>query len=70
VIVKTKKIEQFLEKGNKVKVIVKFFGRERAHREQAQPLIDIIFGKLAEIDVKYDKVPDYKGQHVWFVLTK
>jgi translation initiation factor IF-3 len=48
---------------------VKFFGRERAHRDQAQPLIDIIFGKLAE-DVKYDKVPDYKGQHVWFVLTK
>ena len=68
--VKTKKIGKFLEKGNKVKVIVKFFGRERAHRDQAQPLIDIIFDKLAEIDVKYDKVPDYKGQHVWFVLTK
>jgi translation initiation factor IF-3 len=67
--VKAKQIGKFLEKGNKVKVIVKFFGRERSHRDQAQPLIDVIFSKLGE-GVKFDKNPDYQGQHVWFVLTK
>jgi|TARA_B100001971_G_C18147175_1_gene513736 translation initiation factor IF-3 len=67
--VKVRRIEKFLNKGSKVKVIIKFFGREQTHKDQAQPVVDQIFELLSDIDVKFDRPLDYKGQHVWCILT-
>jgi len=67
--VKTKKMKGFLKKGNKVKVIIKFFGRERAHRGQAKEIMNVVLDQLSGMEIKYDKPLDYQGQHVWCVLT-
>lgn len=50
-IFKTKHIRTFLEQGNKVKVSVDFRGRELAHRELGERIIERIKADLAEVGV-------------------
>ncbi len=46
---KTKHVRRFLEEGNKVKITVRFRGREITHPETAQRQIDAIVGAVEDI---------------------
>ncbi len=46
--IKLRKIRGFLENGNKVKISVVFRGREMAHKELGNALIDKIIAKLSD----------------------
>jgi translation initiation factor IF-3 len=48
---KTKHIREFLEQGNKVKVSVDFRGRELAHRELGEKIIEKVKADLGDIGV-------------------
>ncbi len=49
--IKLRKIRSFLENGDKVKISVVFRGREMAHKELGNALIDKIMANLDEIAV-------------------
>ena len=65
---KAGKVKKFLEKGHKVKIVVKFRGRERAHKGQANEIIESVLNHMSPLEVKYDKPVDYRGHNVWCVL--
>ncbi|HLY67049.1 MAG TPA: translation initiation factor IF-3, partial [Chloroflexota bacterium] len=46
---KTKRIQQFLEEGDKVKVTVRFRGRELAHPERARVLLNHVAEDLQDV---------------------
>jgi len=48
---KTKHVRRFLEEGNKVKITVRFRGREITHPETARRQIDIIVASVDDIGV-------------------
>ncbi|MEM9191033.1 MAG: translation initiation factor IF-3 [Myxococcota bacterium] len=48
---KTKHVRRFLEEGNKVKITVRFRGREITHPETAQRQIDIIAEAVGDVGV-------------------
>ncbi|KPJ48294.1 MAG: translation initiation factor IF-3, partial [candidate division Zixibacteria bacterium DG_27] len=48
---KTKHIREFLEQGNKVKVSVDFRGRELAHKELGEKIIERVKSDLEDIGV-------------------
>lgn len=46
--IKVRKIREFLEDGDRVKIIVIFRGREMAHKELGQEMVDKIIGRISE----------------------
>jgi len=50
---KSKFIQEFLEEGNKVKVSIRFRGRELAHTELGKDVLDRILAILSENGVQY-----------------
>jgi translation initiation factor IF-3 len=51
---KTKAIAEFLGEGNKVKISVRFRGRELAHTELGKVVLDTILQILTEREVKFN----------------
>ena len=51
---KSKAIAEFLGEGNKVKVSVRFRGRELAHPELGKVVLDKILDALTELGVQYN----------------
>src|SRR5690554_4456381 len=51
---KTKAIAEFLKEGNKVKVSVRFRGRELAHTNLGKVVLDTILGILEEKEVAFN----------------
>jgi translation initiation factor IF-3 len=51
---KTKAIAEFLGEGNKVKISVRFRGRELAHTELGKVVLDTILQILTEKEVKFN----------------
>jgi translation initiation factor IF-3 len=51
---KSKFISEFLGEGNKVKVSIRFRGRELAHTELGKVVLDRILAKLTELGVGYN----------------
>ena len=51
---KTKAIADFLSEGNKVKISVRFRGRELAHTELGKVVLDTILQILTEKEVKFN----------------
>ncbi len=74
---KTRKVEQFLFEGNKVKVTIMFRGREMQHPELGRKILDqvaeaVVHGGTVEVYPKQDGrnmimvlAPDKKAQAVW-----
>lgn len=60
---------KFLEKGDKVKVTLKFRGREMAHMEASKHILDDFAEKLREIST-VEKAPKLEGRSIMMVLTK
>ena len=51
---KSKAIAEFLQQGNKVKVSIRFRGRELAHPELGKVVLDKILDALTELGVQYN----------------
>ena len=66
--VKLKKIKQFIEKGNKVKVTVRFRGREMAHQGVGMEQLDRIIEDMGE-NAKIDSKPRMEGRQMHMLLS-
>ncbi|MGN0515197.1 MAG: translation initiation factor IF-3 [Lachnospiraceae bacterium] len=66
---KANSARKFIEKGDKVKVTLKFRGREMAHMEQSKHILDDFAEKLADI-AQVEKAPKLEGRSIMMVLTE
>ncbi len=68
---KTKAIAEFLGEGNKVKVSVRFRGRELAHTELGKVVLDSILKILEEKEVSYnlDRVAMMEGRMMSMIVS-
>ncbi len=67
--VKLRKVRQFLENGDKVKLSVFFRGREMAHPEIGHQLLDRLVAELSDISV-VDQAPQMLGKYLNLTLRK
>ncbi len=65
---KLKNAQKFLGEGNRVKVSVRFRGREMAHTEIGQDLLNDFAGKCAET-ANLDKAPKLEGRNMSMFLS-
>lgn len=66
--IKMKSAKQFLEEGDKVKITMRFRGREMAHQEVAQAVITRV---RAELDVlgRVESEPSFEGRQMVMILA-
>jgi translation initiation factor IF-3 len=67
--VKVRKIEEFLAEGDKVKVGVRFRGREMAHPELGRVLLDRVSAELKGTAV-LDRTPIMEGKMMSMIVTR
>ena len=65
---KTKHIRTFLEEGNKVKVTIRFRGRELAHTELGRVVLDKVV-ELLDNSCNMEKNPKMEGRFMSMVLS-
>ncbi len=61
--------KKFISKGNKVKVTLRFRGREMAHIQNSKHILDDFAQELAEI-ATVEKAPKLEGRSMSIVLTE
>ena len=66
---KVNNAKKFIAKGNKVKVTLRFRGRERAHMQQSKHILDDFAEMLAEVAV-VEKPAKLEGRSMSMVLTE
>lgn len=66
---KAKAARKFLEKGDKVKVSLRFRGREMSHMSQSKHILDDFAEKLADVAV-VDKPPKVEGRSLVMFLSE
>ncbi len=66
--VKMRSIRRFFEEGDKVKVTLRFRGRELAHQELGAKLLDRVRGDLAVL-AKVEQEPKFEGRQMVMVLA-
>ncbi len=66
--VKLKKIREFIEKGDKVKVTVRFRGRELSHQTKGMVQLERIIADLTEV-AKVDNRPRMEGRQMNMMLS-
>ena len=66
--VKMKAIKRFFDDGDKVKVTLRFRGREMAHQELGMKLLDQVKGDTVEI-AKVESEPRLEGRQMTMVLA-
>jgi translation initiation factor IF-3 len=66
---KTNAARKFIDKGDKVKVTLRFRGREMAHMSASRHILDDFAGSLADIAV-VDKMPKIEGRSMTMYLAK
>lgn len=68
---KTKHVKEFLEEGNKVKVTIRFRGRELAHTELGKGVLDKLLENLDSLNTAYilDKKPQMEGRFMSMILN-
>ncbi|HEX8731571.1 MAG TPA: translation initiation factor IF-3 [Ktedonobacterales bacterium] len=69
VAVKVRKVEEFLGEGDKVKVVVRFRGREMAHPELGRRLLEQMMTDVKNIAV-IERPPIMEGRMMSMILTK
>lgn len=60
---------KFIQKGDKVKVTLRFRGREMAHVQSSKQILDVFAEKLQDIAV-VDKAPKMEGRSMTMFLTE
>ena len=66
---KTQNAKKFLEKGNRVKVTLRFRGREMAHMAQSKHILDDFAEALADV-ATVDKAPKVEGRAMTMFLAE
>ncbi|MCQ2508462.1 MAG: translation initiation factor IF-3 [Dorea sp.] len=66
---KVNSAKKFIEKGNKVKVTLRFRGREMAHMQQSKHILDD-FAKMLEDVANVEKPVKQEGRSLSMVLTE
>lgn len=66
--IKLKNIEKFLSKGNKVKCVVRYKGRENANKQQGFAIIDRITDNLENSN--WESKPSLNGNRLIGILTR
>jgi len=66
---KARHVQEFLKQGNKVKVTVRFRGREFAHTELGKAKLDKILERLSEDSYKVDSPPRMEGRFMSMLLS-
>ena len=66
---KVNNAKKFILKGNKVKVTLRFRGREMAHVQQSKHILDDFAASLGEIAV-VEKAPKVEGRSISMVLAE
>lgn len=66
---KVRHARKFIENGNRVKATVMFRGRERAHREYGEQILEKFFNALEDI-AKIDKEMSYEGRQLVLFMTR
>ena len=66
--VKVAAARKFLEKGNKVKVSIRFRGREMAHTQASKGMMDDFVEQLSDVAV-VDKTPKMEGRFMVMFLS-
>ena len=66
---KANQSRKFLKKGNKVKVALRFRGREMAHMATGKEVLDTFFGKVSDVAV-IEKPAKLEGRSMIMVLAE
>src|SRR6202046_3332594 len=66
--VKMRAMQRFFEEGDKVKITLRYRGREMAHQEIGTKLLDRVKGDTAKI-AKIEQEPRFEGRQVVMVLA-
>ena len=67
--IKVRKIKGFIEDGDRVKIMVIFRGREMAHKEIGQELLDKILAQLGDTIIVEGK-PQFSGRNLSIGIRK
>ncbi|HEX8983564.1 MAG TPA: translation initiation factor IF-3 [Ktedonobacterales bacterium] len=67
--VKVRKVEEFLSEGDKVKVVVRFRGREMAHPDLGRRLLEQMMADVKSIAV-VERTPIMEGRMMSMILSK
>ena len=60
---------KFITKGNKVKVTLRFRGREMAHMQNSKHILDDFAGEISDVAI-VEKAPKLEGRSISMVLTE
>ncbi len=66
--VKVRHVRKFLEQGNKVKVSIRFRGREMAHTDRGAEQMKLIASRVEDLG-KPEKMPNLEGRQMIMVLA-
>ena len=66
--IKMRNIRRFLDDGNKIKVTLRFRGREITHKELGMDLLDRVRADLAE-DIVIEQEPKFEGRQLVMVVA-
>ncbi len=69
--IKVRKIKSFIEDGDRVKIMIIFRGREMAHKELGQAMLDKILALIAEdCEVALEGKPQFAGRNLSIGIRK
>jgi translation initiation factor IF-3 len=66
---KAKRIERFIEEGDKVKVSLRFRGREMAHPNVGRHLLEVVADRVKDV-AAVERMPLLEGNTMTMILTK
>lgn len=66
--VKLRKVREFIEKGDKVLVTLRFFGRQVAHKEIGMGLMNRLLAEM-EDTIKVDRPPILEGRRITMAIA-
>jgi len=66
--VKMRAMERFFEEGNKVKITLRFRGREMAHQDLGLKVLDRVKSDVGDL-AKVEQEPNFEGRQVVMVLA-
>ncbi len=63
--IKVRKIKSFLEDGDRVKIMIIFRGREMAHKDLGQTMVDKVIARISdEIEIITEGKPQFAGRNL------
>jgi translation initiation factor IF-3 len=66
--IKMRKVREFLDEGDKVKVTMRFRGREMAHQHLAMEILEKVKGEVADL-AKVEQMPKLEGRQMIMVMA-